>query len=64
MAEQLAADLEEVKGKIVATEKKLENAEAAGNQDFILMYGQNLAELRKKENDLRQGNSFFLLVAE
>jgi hypothetical protein len=49
------ADLVEIKAKIVATEGKLTLAENIGDRDLILAYANNLAELRRKENNLEAG---------
>lgn len=50
-------ELTEVKTEIAATKAKLAKAEVAENEALILMLGNNLAELRRKENRLeeRQG---------
>ncbi len=44
--------LSEIEAKIAATETKLSEAEDAKDLPLILMYGNNLAELRHKKNQL------------
>eukprot|EP01034_Spumella_vulgaris_P044486 gene44486-55332_t len=51
------ADLVEIKAKLVATEGKLTLAENSGNEAMILMYGNNLAELRREKNNLEAGTA-------
>ena len=51
--------LEAVEAKIVVTEVKLAKAETAGNKALMVMYRNNLTELRKEKNLLlstRTGN--------
>lgn len=51
--------LEAVEVKIVVTEVKLAKAETAGNEALMVMYRNNLTELRKEKNLLlstRAGN--------
>ena len=44
--------LSEIEAKIAATETKLSEAEDAKDLPLILMYGNNLAELRHEKNQL------------
>ena len=46
------ATLSEIEAKIAATETKLSEAEVAENEPLMLMYGNNLAELRHEKNQL------------
>jgi hypothetical protein len=57
------ADLVEIKAKIVATEGKLTLAENSGIEALILMYGNNLAELRRKENNLEVGAGKSIIIS-
>ena len=50
----LAKEMNEVRHKIAATEAKLFQAEKEGKDELILMYGNLLLELQKKENRLMQ----------
>lgn len=46
------SELEQIKEEIKETKAKLRRAEDEGREALILMYGNNLTELRKKENYL------------
>ena len=52
-------ELEAVKAKIAVTEEKLAKAETAGNEALMIMYGNNLTELRKEKNLLSTGTGDF-----
>ena len=47
--------LSEIRSDIIATRVKFLEAELANNEALILMYGQNLIELRRTENRLLAG---------
>ena len=49
------ADLGEIRADIVTTKADLAQAKKDGKEALILMYGNNLAELRRKENNLEAG---------
>jgi hypothetical protein len=54
-------ELAEIRAKIVTTEGKLASAEDAGDKELILMYGNILTELHKKENILMAGAGDLIL---
>lgn len=62
------ADLVEIRAEIVTTKADLAQAKTDGKEALILMYGNNLAELRRKENNLEAGAGkynflYFLLLS-
>ena len=52
--------LEAVEAEIVVTKEKLAMAETAGNDALMIMYGNNLTELRKEKNLLSTGTGNLL----
>lgn len=47
------SELDGVRSRIAVTEADLDDAKRVGDRDMILMVGNNLAELRRKENLLQ-----------
>jgi len=54
------SELEELRAEIAATEADLKEAEESGKEELVLMYGNNLAELHRKENILLAAAGIFL----
>jgi hypothetical protein len=52
--------LEAVEAEIAVTKEKLAMAETAGNDALMIMYGNNLTELRKEKNLLSTGTGNLL----
>lgn len=56
----MSSELNQMKLDIAKTKLKLEEVEdsnPAGSEQLILMYGNNLAELRNRENRLKESSS-------
>ena len=54
--------LSEIEAKIAATETKLSEAEVAKNEPLMIMYGNNLAELRHGKNQLSKSDPRQMVV--
>lgn len=61
--DQIKAEIGETKAKIVETEVKIKKAEDDGDREMVLMLGNNLAELRHKENRLESAGSGNVIIA-
>lgn len=57
------SELDQIKAEIGETKAKIKKAEDDGDREMVLMLGNNLAELRHKENRLESAGSGNVIIA-